>query len=293
LAAAAIAAGIFAVSCFGATQVAEAGQIKIEVNDSTSNGYWGANGGGEFKVTTFSGPDSIIPLFGNGVANVKYADGIFQTFCLERNESIDTYSTFDFTVSSAAVGGGISGGSPDPLDAMTAYLYTKFWLGTLSGYNYTPGSARIASATALQLAIWKIEGELAGDANHADLTSQYNSNSLAQSFYNDALTNAPKNGDIGLVRVLNLTLNGENKQSLLVLTIPLPSAAWLGLGMMSALGVVGAIRRRKLDRLPDAWLLRHPRPERPSRQAVRRDGCRARPGADPLRPSSAPAPGTS
>lgn len=247
--AAAMAVGLFAISSFGMTQVAEAGQIKIEVNDNAGTGYWGANGGGEFKVTTFSGSGSFVPtpVFGNGTANAKFSDGIFQTFCLERNEGIDTYNTFDFTIGDSAVAGGISGGSPNPLDAMTAYLYTKFWLGTLTGYNYTPGTARINSATALQLAIWKIEGELAGDANHPDLTAQYNANSLAVQFYNDALAN--NNGSIGLVRVLNLTLSGENKQSLLVLTLPIPSSAWLGLGMMSVLGVVGVIRRRKRQAL--------------------------------------------
>ena len=116
--AAAMAVGLFAISSFGMTQVAEAGQIKIEVNDSPTTGYWGANGGGEFKVTTFSGSDSFVPtpVFGNGVANVKYSDGIFQTFCLERNEGINTTDTYDFTISDSAVAGGISGGSPDPLD---------------------------------------------------------------------------------------------------------------------------------------------------------------------------------
>ena len=244
--AAAMAVGLFAISSFGMTQVAEAGQIKIEVNDSPTTGYWGANGGGEFKVTTFSGSDSFVPtpVFGNGVANVKYSDGIFQTFCLERNEGINTTDTYDFTISDSAVAGGISGGSPDPLDAKTAYLYTKFWYGALTGYDYTPGTARIASATALQLAIWKIEGELGGTN---DLTAQYNANALAVQFYNDAVAN--NNGSIGLVRVLNLTLNGDNKQSQLVLTLPIPSSAWLGLGMMSVLGVVGVIRRRKRQSL--------------------------------------------
>lgn len=241
--AAAMAVGLFAISSFGMTQVAEAGQIKIAVDGSS---YTGGNGGGEFKVTTFSGSGSFtpVPVFGNGVSGAKFSDGIFQTFCLERNESLNTYDTFDFTIATEAIAGGISGGSPDPLDAMTAYLYTKFWLGTLSGYTYAPGSARVASATALQLAIWKIEGELGGTN---DLNTTFNNNTLANTFYNDAVANAGTG--IGLVRVLNLTLNGSNRQSLLVLTLPIPSSAWLGLGMMSVLGVVGAIRRRKRQAL--------------------------------------------
>lgn len=256
LGAAALAVGAFAFSCLGGTQVAEAGTIVVD----SGSGFTGANGGGEFKVTTFTGAG--VP--NNQGAGVQIAGGVFQTFCLERSESLAFGSTYDYTVDTAAVRGGFDGQdgtlgglSSDSLDARTAYLYTKFWLGTLTGYDKTVGSGRAASATALQLAIWKIEQELVptGGSGAADLSDRFNSlsvnyNALAKQFYDDAVANAGTG--IGQVRVLNLTITSggsvSQRQSLLVM-VPLPSAAWLGLGMMSVLGVVGVIRRRKRQAL--------------------------------------------
>lgn len=254
--AAALAVGAFAFSCFGGTQVAEAGTIVVD----GGSGFQGSNGGGEFKVTTFTGGG----VLADQGAGVQISGGVFQTFCLERSESLSFQTVYDFTIDTAAVRGGfdgqdgtIGGLTSDSLNAKTAYLYTKFWLGTLTGYDKTVGSGRSASATALQLAIWKIEEELVptGGSGAADLSDRFtvgnaNYNALAKQFYDDAVNNAGTG--IGNVRVLNLTVTSggsvTQRQSLLVI-VPLPSSAWLGLGMMSVLGVVGAIRRRKRQAL--------------------------------------------
>ena len=113
--------------------------------------------GGEFEVTLFTG--ATAPASGAGVL----APGsVFQTFCLELDEGISGYGPFDWTMSDSAKGGGVGGAvnGADPISAETAYLYTRFWNGNLSSYNFTPGAGRSASAYQLQQAIWYLENEI-------------------------------------------------------------------------------------------------------------------------------------
>ena len=68
-------------------------------------------------------------------------------------------------------------GGADPLDPMTAFLYNEFLIGNLAatGYDYADsGVGRVASANALQIAFWYIEGEV------TSLPA-----GLATTFYND------------------------------------------------------------------------------------------------------------
>jgi len=232
-------AGAFAAATFGAAGSAEAGSIQI----TSDSGYTGSNGAGEFGVTTYSG-GAAVPSMGSGVA---ISGSVFQTFCLESNESMVFGKTIDFTSGTSATDGGLSGGNPDPLDARTAYLYTQFWDGNLTDYDYTTGSGRTDSATSLQLAIWNLEGELS-----SSLQTIYDANSQAQTWV--ALANsAVDDGDwsgIGDVRILNLTDGDTKVQSVLtredtgVTPIPLPPASLLGLGLMGGLGGAGLLRRR-------------------------------------------------
>src|SRR6185503_5146810 len=93
---------------------------------------------------------------------VKSPNSVFQTFCMELDEPVQLGFQWHYVLNSAAIsgGGGATAGS-DPLDPRTAYLYTQFWNGTLTGYDYTPGPSRQQSAHELQTAIWFLEEEIA------------------------------------------------------------------------------------------------------------------------------------
>lgn len=176
----------------------------------------------------------------------------WETFCLEKDENLGRPlpRQFNAVLNTAAVNGGISGGNPDPLSRLTAYLYSSFVDQTLAsaGYtfdtsNYAAMVARGASADALQNVIWYIEGEMAKSWADGD-------GSLEDKFYSFAKTANPDG--IGYVRVLNLTdpTTGELKQDVLVIgnseyVMPVPAAAWMGLALLGGAGLVRVARRRQ------------------------------------------------
>ena len=181
--------------------------------------------------------------FGNGPGDTRGGEfevydwvsdeKLFDTFCLEIVEYIGIGKTYEFVVadiSTGAINGGKYGGNPDPLDPMTAYLYHHFFHGTLDGYDYN--GDRVASADALQNAIWHIENEFSSGPfipNYNDFTILANDE-----------VNIKKNWT-GLrdVRVINLTdTEGYAKQDQITV-VPEPATMLLfGFGLIG-LAVVG------------------------------------------------------
>ena len=217
----------------------QTGTIRLRADYSGSDAY-SANRGGEFRVDLFTGLN--LPGVGPDVAvNGSY----FQTFCLEYNEYIGFGKVYQWELSTATDAGGVSGGQPDPLDARTAYLYTKFWSGTLGNYEYqdfgTASDERAGSAGQLQNAFWYLEGEI----------SSLNHSSQAWAWVQEA-QHAVDNGlwsGIGSVRVLNITERLSDgsivkRQDQLVI-VPLPPAAAAGMLLLGGLGALRRFRRRK------------------------------------------------
>lgn len=206
-------------------------------------GYFSGSGG-EFSIGNSALSNSAyVSATRNKDAAAAHS---FQSFCVEYNEHVSipqtvyiVVSTSGPTGSQAVMGGQVSppeGILPDPLDAKTAYLYTLFARGQLSGYNYAPGAAREASADALQNAIWYIEGETA-------LTT-------GAAFYAAALEATTPGNDslvtwtgIGNVRVLNLYADKDYTVKLQdqLYLIPAPAAALLAL---VGLPIISWVKRR-------------------------------------------------
>lgn len=80
----------------------------------------------------------------------------FETFCIEYNEHFSPGSNYNTQVSPGAIKGGNI--TSDPVSVGTAYLYSLFATGSLTGYNYNSTT----SAGNLQNTIWFLEGERNG-----------------------------------------------------------------------------------------------------------------------------------
>lgn len=229
--------GVAAVVALAAGSATMAADFRI-VNPGTN---YRTGNGGEFQiVNTTANGGAATPLVGWGKTGMA-ADinaNTFQTFCIELNENVSLGSNYFGKINTAAVMGGVGGGSPDPISEATAFLYSSFRKGTLAGYTYTPSPARATDARSLQVAIWFLENEITA-AN-----PEYAGNLTAQGWVAAALAwQAANPGNFLNVRAVNVFADAahtDHRQDFLTI-IPLPTAG--GMAMAGLLGVM-AIRRR-------------------------------------------------
>lgn len=215
-------------------------QNQVRMEDPGSSWRHGSFAGGAFRAVTVSG------YIGEGGGPGGSANS-FLTFCLERGENIGLPQTSYADIGMRAMNGGPDGGNDpapgDPLSSVTAYLYWIFRTGQSMGSGAFAGAVDNADDTrSLQRAIWFSENEFTGSE------SEWQNDSRAQNYYNWAVANS--DGDfhgVAIMRVWANYNNGEysgNRQDQLTL-IPLPPAAWAGLGSLAGVMAIGYVRRRK------------------------------------------------
>ena len=183
---------------------------------------------------------------GNGPGGefiLTYASGSFLSFCVEHNEFINVPGgPYTVTLNSNAVNGGtgfaatyggfnadVSGAAgADPLSNATAWVYSKYLAGALSGQIV--GNA--ASADKAQAAIWFLENETGGALNSWA--------TAAIAAVNGGWTNP---GVAGHVYVLNLTAaDGLHQDQLYMAPIPEPETYAM---LLAGLGLMGFVARRR------------------------------------------------
>jgi hypothetical protein len=243
--------GLASSTALAAPQVMAGDKIML-----SSTPWGGTNGGGEFAASA---------LTGNSPS--------FNTFCVEYSEHF--YYGKPLLVSKVNTGaknGGAGGsvldpsGDPDgvgpytnqwdPISSQTAYLFTKFATNSLSGYDWNGTTAEHkADSTALQLAIWYLEGEISSTVN-SSVYNLYTANSTATGWVVDANTYAGPG--IGQVRVLNLLRQSDPsnvnnpfdtvaQDQLYLAPVPEPETYAM---LLAGLGLIGFVAKRRRRQLP-------------------------------------------
>lgn len=180
---------------------------------------------GEFTV--LPDPEVSALLGGYSPFTMNYVQaGTFQTFCVERGESLAPATTYDVTINNITMFSGV------PLSAGAAYLYQQFARGNLV-YNYADSpvggrtTAGFENAWMLQNAIWFLMGDYSGQESNPYVLQ------AATALGGVAATFAPDNGR-HQVSILNLWATGQPHepqhahQDLLIYNpVPEPSIAAL------------------------------------------------------------------
>ncbi len=196
---------LFAVAAVGlACATNSFAALTVTLTQNTS-AYSGANGGGEFKAVTS----------GNGT---------FQTFCIDVGHDFYPGRTYNYTLSQQTFVG-----SGNNISIGTAWLYSQFLNGTLSGYNYTDGSANTSSATKLQSVFWGLENSSYGSS----LSYFNNSNPFYSAVVTEFGSLAAAEADAGAnniygVEVMNLYSGNDPSKNLAqsqLVRVPLPPTA--------------------------------------------------------------------
>ena len=229
-----IVVAVVALLVLGLSDSAFAGTVKL------SDSGVGTTNGGEFIATVQS-----------AFAGLSAGDQ-FGTFCTEKNEYINYSRTYDVVIATWAWNGGNNTNSGDPLDFMTAYLYTQYRAGTLEdadGNDFDGTSDD--DVDDLQKAIWYIEQEDYDSSTQSEVWDGTKAgfddggNGYLEKAFDAVHGSTPTWTDgIGDVRIMQLWYNGTLAQDQLML-VPLPSAAYLGLALLGGMMFVRRIRRKR------------------------------------------------
>jgi len=233
--------------------------MSVTLLDNTAQYSFGV--GGEFRAVGNAGLNSAVNWsaysaqtsgtigvgdhgsWGWPSAGVHDLDRYFQTFCIEYNEEFNPGTTYNVGISpNARYGSNPPNG--DPVSIGTAWLYSQFAGGSLSGYNYAYGGTRTPSAGGLQVAIWWLEGEATGTRNSFIDTAEvalYGAGHTGGIY--DTMIKGDANGAYG-VRALNLGEPGLVQDQLVIVPEPTTMVAGALLLLPFGLSTIRILRKK-------------------------------------------------
>jgi hypothetical protein len=185
---------------------------------------------------TYTGTLSLNLAYGDAINVDSSGLGTFTSFCLNNQVYANSGQTYNYVSSDTVVPGNIGGPVPNYVTLGTAWLYSQFTAGILSGYTY--GNA--GSANDLQAAIWYLQGSAGGVDNYFVTDA---GNALGAG----SITNAA-DGAYG-VFALTLTDANQNYAQPVLGMVPEPSTVVAGALLLLPFGVstVRILRKDKMS----------------------------------------------
>ena len=207
-------------------------QVTMGIFDSGSSGNYRAD------------PNAELAYLLNNYALGKSTDGTyFGTFCIEGNEYFSPGETYNVALNNRALNGGLY--TPtlgyDVISQGTAYLYSQFAVGTLSGFTYNNAGAGLS----LQHMIWWLEGEIGSGLAPSDISANPFAGLLNTQFGD--LTTAKLDYSGTEVGVMNLTdaNQGRHQDQLVYLgSSRVPESGWTIAFLGASLMGLGWHRRK-------------------------------------------------
>ena len=201
----------------------------VSVPNSVNWSAYAGTTSGTLTLTELSDANATASSHGwdqgsSGLVGQQY----FQTFCIQTE--VDFYPGRSYTATGA-----------DSIALGTAWLYSQFASGGLSGYNYSYGSTRITTAGELQQAIWFFQGQSGGVQNSFALAAEGAVGGLV-----DAL--ADSNGAYGVAGFDLSDANGVAAQDQLYIAVPEPTTIIAGALLLLPFGAstLRVLRRNRV-----------------------------------------------
>ena len=224
---------LFVLACLAGLIAVSTVQAAMQVALYQDLSHFSYGDAGEFSAVPNAALLAVNPTLAGyslETADLSAVNPFFQTFCVEKAEYFSPGSGYDVTIGDKVFFNGGQFPAGESITMGTAWLYSQFAAGTLSGYDYTYGDGRMVSAANLQRAIWYLQSEVPTLVNGSvDGTAFYNA---AVSACGRTVTGAA-NGAYGVV-ILNLWVPGKAgtasaaAQDQLML-VPEPATASIGL----------------------------------------------------------------
>jgi hypothetical protein len=185
---------------------------------------------------TYTGTLSLENAYGDADSVDSSGLGTFTSFCLNSQVYANSGQTYNYVSSDTVFPGNPGGPVPNYVTLGTAWLYSQFDAGSLSGYTY--GNA--GSANDLQAAIWYLQGSVNGQLNSFVYAAE-------AAVGTNNVSNA-SGGQYGVFALTLTSLTGGAAQPILGM-VPEPSTVVAGVLLLLPFGVstVRILRKGKVS----------------------------------------------
>ncbi len=218
--------------------MAVAGLAGVASADSIDLNYTGIVGGNSSLTARVGSTTYRAGHMSHDIMSGSNAGQSFNTFCIELEEfATNGTATYEIVNLADAPNPGSDYGQAkaDAVSAVLANALAKGWIDEKMQATSTDSSENLARMGAIQAAIWEALG-------HDFNVESSSTSSALRTRYADLLNENSFNAGLrmqGLRAVVS-----EGQQDMLYI-VPLPTAAWAGMGMLGCIAGVRTARRRK------------------------------------------------